>query len=253
MRFASLGSGSKGNGTLIEYGDTCVLLDLGFNVRETCQRLARLDRSPLDIKAIIVTHEHADHIKGVGPFARKFGTPVYMTFGTHGSGRAGALPRLHAINCHESLTIGALEVTPVTVPHDAREPCQFVFSGGDRHLGVLTDLGHITPHVVDQYRQLDGLLLECNHDPQLLIDGPYPWPLKRRVGGDHGHLNNAQAASLLDSIEQGGIQHLVVSHISEQNNTPGHARDAIDPVLRNFGGAIHLATQQEGFDWLDLN
>lgn len=253
MRIASLGSGSRGNGTLIEDGDTCVLIDLGFTLKETKRRLQRLGRTPEDIDAILVTHEHADHINGVPAFARKFNTPVYMTPGTYVPERQGIYPSLHKINCHRNFRIGSIGIEPVPVPHDAREPCQYVLSSGGIKFGVLTDLGHVTPFVEMQYNECDVLLLECNHDPVMLADGPYPYPLKVRVGGMHGHLSNEQAAGLLEKIELGRLQHLVVSHISEKNNLPELASGALYPVLESWSGDLHMADQKLGFDWIEVN
>lgn len=252
VRFASLGSGSKGNGTLIDDGNTCLLIDLGFTIKEAVRRLGRLDVSPADIDAILVTHEHADHIHGVAGFARKFSTPVYLTPGTYEAKTMGQLPELRKINCHSTFTVGSFEVTPVAVPHDAKEPCQYVLCSQGVSVGVLTDLGHITPHVQRSYQGCDALLLECNHDPVMLEQGPYPYPLKRRVGGDYGHLNNAQAAELLDVLDLVRLRHLVISHISEQNNQPDLAREAVKTQLSGWQGSLVLANQSEGFDWISL-
>ena len=252
VRFASLGSGSKGNGTLIDDGNTCLLIDLGFTIKEAVRRLGRLDVSPADIDAILVTHEHADHIHGVAGFARKFSTPVYLTPGTYEAKTMGQLPELRKINCHSTFTVGSFEVTPVAVPHDAKEPCQYVLCSQGVSVGVLTDLGHITPHVQRSYQGCDALLLECNHDPVMLEQGAYPYPLKRRVGGDYGHLNNAQAAELLDVLDLVRLRHLVISHISEQNNQPDLAREAVKPQLSGWQGSLVLANQSEGFDWISL-
>ncbi len=251
VRFASLGSGSKGNGTLIDDGETCVLIDLGFTIKETVRRLTRLEMTPDRLSAILVTHEHADHIHGVAGFARKFGVPVYLTPGTYQE-KMGALPSLTKINCHEPFTIGTFEVNPVTVPHDAKEPCQFVLRSNGHTIGVLTDLGHITPHVVNAYRECDALLLECNHDVAMLAEGPYPYPLKQRVGGDYGHLNNHQAAELVQDINLARLKHLVVSHISEQNNQTELALQALAPLLEGWSGDLLAATQNEGFGWISL-
>lgn len=247
MRFASLGSGSKGNATLVESGDTCVLVDCGFSVRETERRLARLGREPGDLAAILVTHEHGDHWRGVAPLARKFDLPVYMTAGTARAVKA-TLPRLSLIDRRAPFAVGALAVTAVTVPHDAREPVQFLFRRGPRTVGVLTDLGCITPHVVEHYKDCDGLLLEANHDPAMLAQGPYPPGLKRRVGGDWGHLNNGQAATLLAQVERRRLQKLVLGHISLQNNRQALVAAAIDDYQGELN-SVHYACQDEGFDW----
>ena len=149
--------------------------------------------------------------------------------------------------------LGSLSIEPVTVPHDAKEPCQYLVTTESVTIGVLTDLGHITTHVIERYRECDALLLECNHDTEMLADGPYPYPLKQRVGGDYGHLNNQQAAQLLESVNLNRLRHLVISHISEQNNLPRLARDAVEPALSSWSGSLVTANQAEGFDWILLN
>jgi phosphoribosyl 1,2-cyclic phosphodiesterase len=252
VRIASLGSGSHGNGTLVEDDGSCVLIDLGFTLKESVRRLQRLGRSPEDVSAILVTHEHADHILGVSAFARKFGTPVYMTPGTRHLQRAEILPKLFEINCHRPFAIGNMVVTPVTVPHDAKEPCQYVLVSAGRRVGVLTDLGHITPHVRQQYAQCDALLLECNHDRQMLTDGPYPWPLKQRVGGMQGHLNNEQAATLLTTVDLSRLQQLIICHISETNNQPELALTAVQVALKGWAGDLRVAEQEAGFCWIEV-
>ena len=252
VRFASLGSGSKGNATLIDNGSTCVVIDLGFTIKEAVRRLSRLGLMPQDVDAILVTHEHADHIHGVAGFARKFGTPVYLTPGTYQQKKMGELPVLNKINCHSSFEVGSLAINPVAVPHDAKEPCQFLVTSNNITVGVLTDLGHITPHVRERYHDCDALLLECNHDLEMLQDGPYPYQLKQRVGGDYGHLNNVQAAELLDTLNLERLRHLVISHISGKNNLPDLARDAVQPLLSGWAGSLVVASQEEGFEWISL-
>ncbi len=252
LRFASLGSGSKGNGTLVEGGDTCLLIDCGFSLRDAERRLARLGRSPEDLSAILVTHEHVDHVRGVFPLARKYQLPVCMTPGSALASQPPPAVSPTLIDVHHDFTLGALAVTPVVVPHDAREPVQFLLRYRDCTLGILTDLGCITPHVVGCYRRCDGLLLEANHDPDLLAGGVYPAFLKRRVGGDWGHLSNGQAAALLARIETDAIQSLVMAHISEQNNSPELVAEAIEPSAAGVGHILH-ARQDAGFDWLEID
>ncbi len=251
MRFASLGSGSKGNGTLLETAAGCLLIDCGFTLRETERRMARLGRSPEQLLAILVTHEHSDHIKGVMPLARKYQLPVYSSFGTAQYREMGLSPLWRGLQLGRAQHIGELEVSPVAVPHDAREPCQFLFRHRKKTFGLLTDLGSITPFVREHYQHCDALLLECNHDVAMLQVGPYPASLKRRVGGDWGHLNNAQAASLLESSCVERLQHVVMAHLSEQNNTPALARAALAPVL-DRSQALLSADQETGFDWLEI-
>lgn len=253
MRFASLGSGSRGNATLVQHGDTCVLVDCGFTLRETEIRLARLGIDGNALDAVLVTHEHGDHIRGVGPLARKFGVPVYLTHGTYRQSRIGQVRDLIKINSHDSFAVKGLQVQPVPVPHDASEPCQFIFSNGAKKLGVLTDLGSITPFVQQSYCGLDALLLECNHDAEMLEKGPYPYSLKRRIGGDYGHLSNFQAAGLLREIGVGQLQHLVISHISEQNNRAELAATAVADALGCQQDWLTVADQQLGFSWRALS
>jgi phosphoribosyl 1,2-cyclic phosphodiesterase len=252
VRFASLGSGSKGNGTLLETASHCLLVDCGFTIKETERRMARLGRSPSELTAILVTHEHSDHIKGVLPLARKYQIPVYSSVGTAQYGQLSTSPLWQGLSLGQVFELGDVTVTPVAVPHDAREPCQFVFRHHKKTFGLLTDLGSITPFVREHYQNCDALLLECNHDVEMLRMGPYPAMLKRRVGGDWGHLNNQQAASLLQTVCVERLQHLVMAHLSEQNNTTALAEQAVAPYL-NGSQALLSADQEAGFEWLEIS
>jgi phosphoribosyl 1,2-cyclic phosphodiesterase len=251
MQFASLGSGSKGNGTLIESGKTTLLVDCGFSLKQTQLRLERLGRSIEDLDAILVTHEHSDHIGGVRRLSHKVGIPVWMSSGTarEAERREGLFDSVRIVCGHEPFTIGEIEVTPYHVPHDAKEPLQFTFSNGQQRVGLLTDVGEVTPHIERQLGGCDALLLECNYDLDLLAMGPYPQYLKRRVSGRLGHLNNRQAAALLEQIDTSKLQHLVVMHLSEQNNCRDRAVAAIQGVLQCEQDWIVVADQQEGFEW----
>jgi phosphoribosyl 1,2-cyclic phosphodiesterase len=251
MRFASLGSGSKGNATLVQAGDTLVMVDCGFSLRESTKRLARLGVDPGQLDAILVTHEHTDHCSGVAALSRKHSVPVYLTHGTSGSGRCDGCFEMRRFNCEDEFDIGGLQVKAVAVPHDAAEPCQYRFSWEGKTLGLLTDLGSITPHVVDNYRHCHGLLLEFNHDLPMLMAGDYPYPLKRRVGGDWGHLNNEQAVALLEQMDREGLARLVVAHVSENNNCRHKTEQALLSVLESLDSVV-WADQAEGFDWLVL-
>lgn len=252
MRVASLGSGSRGNGTLVEGPEGCVLVDCGFSVRETERRLAALGARPDDLAAILVTHEHDDHLSGVMPLARRYRIPVFMTAGTARATQPGPADHIHHLGSGERRMIAGLQVEAVAVPHDAREPVQYVFSAAGLCFGVLTDLGSVTPHVVDRYRRCDGLLIEANHDRDLLADGPYPLQLKRRVGGPWGHLSNCQAAQLLRMLGDGPLRTLVVGHVSQQNNSLTHVQEALAAVTARIP-QTHYADQHNGFGWLSLN
>ncbi len=251
MRFASLGSGSRGNATLVESGSTLLLVDCGFSLRATEARLDRLGVSGQDIDAVLVTHEHTDHCSGVAKLSRKYEIPVYLTRGTWASGRCEDPWAVEYFHSDAPFEIGAIRVAPIAVPHDAREPCQFVFESGASRLGILTDLGSVTAAVVDHYRHCHALLLESNHCTQMLRDGSYPYALQQRVGGDWGHLNNHQAAELLAQISSQQLLHLVIAHISEKNNCLQRVQDAFHPLLESMD-SVTWADQQDGFDWLQL-
>lgn len=251
MQFSSLGSGSKGNGTLVRHGDCLLLVDCGFTLKETLKRLERLEVTAEQLDAIIVTHEHGDHINGVGPLARKYKLPVYMTPGTYRSKDIGKLPVLELIKSYQAFQIKTIAITPVAVPHDASEPAQYIFTTKTARLGILTDLGSITPHVEMHYSLCDGLVLEANHDTLMLASGQYPPSLKQRVGGPWGHLNNRQAADFLTRIDNSKLQKLVVAHISQQNNTVELAQQAFADIPLALND-VRYACQDEGFDWITL-
>lgn len=254
MKFASLGSGSSGNATVVTSGEVVLLVDCGFGMRETERRLEKIGLCASDITAILVTHEHSDHIKGVGPLSRKHAIPVYMTRGTHKARDYGVLNQLHLIENYQPFRVEHISVTPVAVPHDAREPAQYILSTESHGaLGVLTDLGYVTPHVVEAYSVCNALLVEANHDLDMLASGPYPFSLRQRVSSNWGHLNNRQTKHLLEQLPLENVQHLVVGHISLKNNTVELAAKSINNILPEaLAGNVKYACQDEGFDWLEL-
>ncbi len=254
MRFASLGSGSQGNALVVEAGRTRVLLDCGFGLKDIKARLARHGLEADDLDAIIVTHEHDDHVGGVSRLAQKHEIPVYLTYGTLTAleGARSDMAQITVIDSHTPFAIGDIEARPYPVPHDAREPAQFVFSDGRASLGVLTDAGSSTPHIESMLSGLDALVLECNHDRDLLANGSYPPYLKQRIGSRFGHLENGTAAQLLASLDCSRLQHLVAAHLSQQNNTPELARTAMARVLNCTPDWIGVADQQNGFAWRDI-
>ena len=252
LRFATLGSGSRGNATLIEAGNVRLVVDCGFAARELEQRLAQLDVAPDSLNAVLVTHEHGDHIRGVGAVARRYGLPVWMTAGTHKADRCGSLPQLHLVNSHNGhFSIGDLGVHPFPIPHDAREPCQYSFSYRGRRLTLLTDLGVVTPHVLEHLESSDALLLECNHDRAMLADGPYPPRLQARVGGNYGHLSNCQAADLLQQIEHKRLKQLVAGHLSEQNNNPQQVEATLLDRVPELEGRLSIVSQDSVSPWFE--
>jgi phosphoribosyl 1,2-cyclic phosphodiesterase len=256
VRFASLGSGSKGNCLVAEAAGSRVLLDCGLAPRETARRLERLGLAPADIHGILVTHEHDDHAGHAYAFAAQHGIPVHLTHGTRRAqevaGKAGAGLTLNEIRGGEPFAVGALRVEPFTVPHDAREPVQFVLGDGARRLGVLTDLGASTAHVEATLSGCDALVLETNHDLDLLWAGDYPKWLKERIGGPFGHLDNAASGRLLAALDRSRLKHVVAAHLSQQNNTAELARAALAQALGCEESWIGVATQEQGFDWREI-
>ena len=254
MRFACLGSGSRGNALIVEQGRTRLMLDCGYPVRETERRLARLGLAPGELAGIVITHEHSDHTAGAYKFARKHALPIWLTHGTFkdSPGDAQALPQVNFIDSHGAFAVGDLQLLPFPVPHDAREPAHFVFSDGARRLGVLTDTGSSTSHIEAMLSGCDALVLECNHDLDMLMNGDYPPALKARVAGRYGHLDNHSSAALLAALDRDRLQHLIAAHLSQHNNTPALARQALAQVMGCAADWIGVADQDEGFGWREI-
>ena len=252
MRFASLGSGSKGNSTVVESDTACVMVDCGFGLRNACTRLERIGKSPEDLTAIIVTHEHSDHWKGIGALSAKYNIPVYLSAGSLKAKEIQSGEALfNCIDSHKDFYVGDVCIKPVPVPHDAREPIQYILSNGKVQLGILTDLGHFTPHVVSSYSKCDALLLECNYDEDMLLDGPYPRFLKDRVSGMYGHLSNRQAADLLLALDLSRLKTLVIGHISAKNNDVSRIKAAIEPLCGE-DIVLSFADQESGSPWMEI-
>jgi phosphoribosyl 1,2-cyclic phosphodiesterase len=260
LRFASLASGSKGNSTVVEAraasGATRILIDCGLGLRDMERRLARLALAPADIDAILVTHEHGDHASGVFDFAAAHGVTVCLTYGClaalEAEGKVVEGVRTELVNGREKHAVGAIEIRPFTVPHDAREPVQYVLSDGAAKLGVLTDIGASTVHVEQALSGLDALVLECNYDSEMLWNGAYPKWLKERIAGPLGHLDNRQSEQLLGVLDRSRLKHLIGAHLSQQNNRPELARAALARAMGCEESWIGLATQEDGFGWRDL-
>jgi len=253
VRFTSLGSGSRGNATLVEGGGARVLVDCGFSAKETEKRLAELELKPDELDGILVTHEHQDHLQGVGPLARRYGLPVWISHGTQLTGRMGDVSDVRLIHSHQkAFSIGGLNIQPYPVPHDAWEPVQYVFSADKVKLGVLTDAGEITPHICHVLADCDALMLEFNHDVNMLANGPYPAALQRRVGGRLGHLNNQQAIDLLAQLDRSGFKHLVAAHLSEKNNDPSRVEDALLSELPDLQACFRMTQQNFACDWFEI-
>lgn len=254
FRFASLGSGSKGNAWVVQAGCTTVMVDCGFGPREAERRLARLGLAAEGLDAILVTHEHSDHGRGVARLAAKARCPVWLSHGCHAMlETAGVAPTsARILDGLAPFDLGDLQVTPYPVPHDAREPVHYTFSDGGRRFGLLTDAGHVTPHIEAVLTGCDALALECNHDAAMLQAGTYPAMLKRRILGPYGHLDNTAAAALLASIGNAGLSHVVAAHLSEHNNTPELARAALAGALGCEDAWVGVADQETGLDWREI-
>lgn len=253
MRFASLGSGSAGNALVLEINQTRLMLDCGFSVKETLTRLARLNLQPTELAGIVITHEHDDHAGGAFKFAAKYNIPLWLTYGTLKMS-ARYIPtqhklQLNVVDSHSEFSVGDIQVQPFPVPHDAREPMQCVFSDGNFKLGVLTDVGRTTPHITEKLSGCKALVLECNHDASMLNTGPYSWALKKRVGGNLGHLENLDSANLLSKLDNSKLQHILAAHLSAKNNTPALARASLANVLGCNDDWVGIADQGDGFDW----
>jgi phosphoribosyl 1,2-cyclic phosphodiesterase len=241
MKFSVLGSSSKGNCTFIEHTDrtggvTRILVDCGHSARQIENRLRALGVEASSIDAVLISHEHTDHVQGLPVFTRRFGTPIYVSNRTR-----RVLPRLPGISpfeSGESFGIGNLEIQSFHISHDAVDPVGFVISAGGARLGIATDLGEVTPQVDDALTELDALILESNYDPELLATCGYPWSLQQRIASIRGHLQNEAAAQFLLSRTSPRLRSVVLAHLSENSNTPHHAHaamvaglGAIDPLL----------------------
>ncbi|MFQ5469812.1 MAG: MBL fold metallo-hydrolase [Gammaproteobacteria bacterium] len=252
LRFASIGSGSKGNCTVVSKNGTSLLVDNGFSLKETLRRLTALGVIPETLKGIIVTHEHSDHIRGVGVLARKLGLSVWSTAGTAFQLQDEQIPDLRLFNGHEPFTVDDILISPYPVPHDAREPCQFVFSDGHVRFGLLTDCGSSTTHIEKMLSGCDALMIECNHDAEMLANSNYPQVLKNRISGHQGHLSNDQAGKILDKLDCTKLQHIVAAHLSESNNDQAVVRGQLSDNLSCKESWIAIADQGTGLSWREI-
>ncbi len=233
MKFSVLASGSSGNACYIETGKVRLLVDAGLSGREIERRLDLVGVSAGSLDAIIITHEHSDHIKGAGPLARRFDLPVYINRRTLEKGKqtVGKLPKPVIVQTGQRLCINDLTVETFTKCHDAADPFGLVFSFDGARMGLVTDLGRSTRLVADRLKKCNALIVEFNHDPEMLDEGPYPLELKRRIKGADGHLSNKQAGELVREIYHDGLNYLALAHLSNTNNNPGKAyREATDAI-----------------------
>jgi phosphoribosyl 1,2-cyclic phosphodiesterase len=255
--FSVLASGSSGNACFIQSGHANILVDAGLSGREIERRLSRIGVAADDLDALILTHEHWDHVKGAGPLSRRFAIPVYSTRGTFEKGMKvlGDIERPIPIQTGQTLTLKDLEVETFTKCHDAADPFGVIVNCNGMGIGVATDLGRITTLVEDRLANCSALILEFNHDLQMLEQGPYPLELKRRIKGPEGHLSNEQGADLLGVVAHHGLRHVVLAHLSEINNDEAKARNEAVAALEKGGldgVAISVSRQNEVLPMIEL-
>lgn len=253
MRYTSLGSGSRGNATLVVENDRAVMIDCGFSRRNVLSRLESVGVDPRQLDGVLVTHEHSDHAKGVVSLCEALNIPFYASFGTARKMEWLEHPQWRCIRSDEVVASGSLAIMPVVVPHDAEEPLQFVIENtvGQR-LGVLSDLGSLTPHILSAYQGCHGLQLEANHDPLMLQNGPYPPSLQARVAGNFGHLSNQQCADLLSRLMWDGLRHVSAGHISEKNNARALVSETLSGVMGCAPANVQLLEQDQASEWFQL-
>lgn len=248
-----LASGSKGNAIYVSDGDSAVLVDAGLSGKAIEGRMRERGLSPDSLSAIVVSHEHADHIQGVGVLSRRYRLPVYIALETLKA--APQLGRLHEtchFECGRGFSIGGLKIHPFSISHDAADPAGFTFSKNGAKVGLATDLGIATTMVREHLKACTLLVLEANHDPNMLITGPYPWPLKQRIKGRSGHLSNEESRALLGEIQHDALKHVVLAHLSETNNTPDTAYQTVAPALTCCKPKVSVALQDRCGDLIHL-
>lgn len=247
MRVTVLGSGSRGNAILLEEGTTRVLVDAGFSPRTLLARFRLAGIAPESVSHVVVTHEHGDHLKGVAAAATKWGWTVLATAGTRAAAPELAGVPSETIRAGVPVTAEGIELLPLRIPHDAAEPVALVATatGSGARVGIATDLGTMPTATLEALREVEILVVESNHDGELLRNGPYPHSVQRRIGGGHGHLSNAAAAAATRALVHRGLRHVVLAHLSEKCNTPGHAMQAVGDALRTtrFRGTLRAAKQ----------
>lgn len=237
-----LASGSKGNAIYVSDGRTAILVDAGLSGIQIERRLRAAGLNAAELKAIVVSHEHNDHVQGVGVMARRYGLPVYISPATAAAaaGQLGRIADLRSFEIGRTFAINDLEIHPFATSHDAEDPAGFTIGHQVHKIGIATDLGIATGMVKHHLKNCSLLVLEANHDPEMLATGPYPWPLKQRIKSRNGHLSNEESRDLLGEIKHGGLCHVILAHLSETNNTPEKALQAVQQALGGDGDGIRL-------------
>lgn len=255
MRFSVLGSGSRGNAVYVESKGSAALIDAGFSGKELQKRMQSINRDLANVKALCITHEHNDHICGAGIISRRFEIPVIINDGTldAASGKLGKMFETTIFSAGDVIEVGDLEIRSFRISHDTADPVGFVISDGSKRLGYLTDTGKVSHLIAQRLLSCHGVILEFNHDLEMLKHGPYPLPLQQRVRSSRGHLSNDDAASFLNQLMGGNIQDVVLAHLSEKNNTVELARQAARKCLAQWPEVnLHIASQDTAMPLLEL-
>ncbi len=239
-----LASGSKGNAIYISDGFTAILIDAGLSATEIKRRLKSRGLNPRDLNAILLTHEHSDHIQAVGVLSRQLKLPIYLNRSIKKKvSSANSLHEIRTFNSGSTFQINNLAVHPFAVSHDAADPVGFTIGQNGSRIGVATDLGIVTPHVRENLKHCHLLILEANHDPDMLINGPYPWYLKRRIQSRNGHLSNGQSKRLLMELQHQGLEHVILAHLSQTNNAPQKVLAEVSEALTRCKPRLTVASQ----------
>ena len=248
LSLSVLASGSKGNAIFVTNGTNGLLVDAGLSGKELERRLDHQGLSVESIRAVVLTHEHSDHIRGVGVMSRRYDLPVYVSAGIqpHLQRHIGNVKRIVRYQCGTPFHIAGFDIHPFSLSHDAVDPAGFTISVNGKKIGIATDLGIATETVKHHLKTCDLLVLEANHDPRMLVEGPYPWPLKQRIQGRSGHLSNQDSCELLQNVMHDGLQHVILAHLSETNNTPDKALAAIMKGISNPKPEVTVAKQESG-------
>jgi len=240
-----LASGSKGNAVYISNGSAAILIDAGLSGIEIQRRLNSQGLSPEDLSAIVVSHEHGDHIQGVGVLSRRYRLPVYMNAKTReaAASQLGEIRALNSFECGRPFAVGDLTIHPFSISHDAEDPAGFTVQYNDTKIGIATDLGTVTSVVKEHLKNCALMVLEANHDPAMLIEGPYPWPIKQRIKSRSGHLSNEDSRDLLIELKHDRLDHVILAHLSEINNTPQKALEEVMQAVGECKTRITVASQ----------
>jgi phosphoribosyl 1,2-cyclic phosphodiesterase len=236
LQLCMLGSGSKGNAVYLESSNSRLLIDAGLTAREIVRRMSLIGRSPQDLDAILVSHEHSDHIRGVGVLARKWDIRVHIADPTLTSAaeNLGPLPKVTLFEPGCPFTINDLVIRPFEVTHDAANPVNFIIDNHSIRIGIATDLGYASTVVRENLKECRVLILEANHDPEMLEQGPYPWPLKQRIRSKYGHLSNEECAGLLGAVWHRDLRQVCLAHLSETNNNPETALSTVRRIMGEY-------------------